>query len=87
ALVLHGAEDKIIPVDRARELAQTIPDAKYVEIAGAGHASPLEAPMEVAEALFDLVSRSETALHRSPKRDPHADGLPGVTWAPTERGL
>ena len=36
-LVLHGAEDKIIPVDVARYVASSIPTARFVEIPGVGH--------------------------------------------------
>lgn len=86
-LVLHGAEDKIIPVEGARQLAQNIPGAKYVELAGVGHASPLESPQAVADALLDLLSRAEQALHHTPKRDERAESLPGIVWSPTERGL
>ena len=34
-----------------RALAQQIPDAEYVEIAGAGHLSNLEAPERFDEAI------------------------------------
>ncbi len=86
-LILHGAEDKIIPPDRARQLSQIIPGANYIELPGVGHASPLESPKAVADALLDLLARSEKALHHTPKRDERADSLPGIVWSPTERGL
>jgi pimeloyl-ACP methyl ester carboxylesterase len=86
-LVLHGSEDKIIPAEKARQLSETIPDANYVEVAGAGHASPLETPEAVADALLDLLIRSKKFRHHTPKRDEHAENLPGVVWAPSERGL
>lgn len=57
-LVVHGAEDKIIPAARARELAGLTSDGRYVEIEGAGHATPLEGPVKLAEALLDLAHRS-----------------------------
>lgn len=53
-LVVHSAGDKFIPVERARELAKNLP-AKYVEIEGAGHCTPLESPDKVAAALKDFV--------------------------------
>ena len=52
-LILHSAEDKFIPVARARELA-TLLKAKYVEIEGAGHCTPLEGPDKVAAAIKDF---------------------------------
>jgi 3-oxoadipate enol-lactonase len=54
-LVLHGLEDKFIPAERAREMAGLAVEARYVELPGAGHATPLEAPVAVAAALSDLV--------------------------------
>ena len=58
-LILHTTEDKFIPVERARDLAKQIPSALYVEVAEAGHCSPLEAPDEVAKALLELLQRVE----------------------------
>jgi len=52
-LILHSTEDKFIPVARARELA-TLLKAKYVEIEGAGHCTPLEGPDKVAAAIKDF---------------------------------
>ena len=49
-LILHSTEDKFIPAARARELATNL-KAKYVEIEGAGHCTPLEAPDKVALAI------------------------------------
>jgi pimeloyl-ACP methyl ester carboxylesterase len=58
-LILHTTEDKFIPVERARDLAKQKPSARYVEVAGAGHCSPLEAPEDVARALLELLKRVE----------------------------
>lgn len=55
--IVHGLEDQLIPPDRARQLASLPRDAHYVEIPGAGHGTPLEAPAEVAIALKQLVQR------------------------------
>jgi len=57
-LFVHGVEDQFIPADRARELAKLPRNTRYVEIENAGHATPLEAPAAVAEALTDLIERS-----------------------------
>lgn len=86
-LVFHGAEDKIIPVERARQLAETVAGAKYVEVPDVGHATPLESPRELAAALLSLLQDSEKFSHQLPDRDKHAQSLPGVTWAPSEKGL
>lgn len=37
ALVLHGTEDPIVPVDWGRELAATLPDSRLVVYEGCGH--------------------------------------------------
>jgi pimeloyl-ACP methyl ester carboxylesterase len=52
-LILHSTEDKFIPVTRARDLAAGV-KSKYVEIEGAGHCTPLEAPDKVAAAIKDF---------------------------------
>jgi pimeloyl-ACP methyl ester carboxylesterase len=36
-LVLHGAEDRIVPPEVGRYVAAQIPSARFIEIAGAGH--------------------------------------------------
>ena len=38
-LVLHGAEDRVVPVDVARYVASRIPAARLVELPGLGHLS------------------------------------------------
>jgi pimeloyl-ACP methyl ester carboxylesterase len=52
-LILHSTDDKFIPAERARDLATNL-KAKYVEIEGAGHCTPLEAPEKVAAAIKDF---------------------------------
>ena len=44
ALVLHGDEDLIVPVENGRMLASRLPNARYVELTGRGHNLPLEDP-------------------------------------------
>ncbi|MEO5802928.1 MAG: alpha/beta hydrolase [Verrucomicrobiota bacterium] len=85
ATVIHGTEDKIIPPERARQMSQMISNSKYVELPGVGHASPLEAPKAVADALLDLLRRSENFSASEP--DKRFRDEPGIIIAPTERGL
>ncbi len=47
-LVLCGAEDTATPPALVRGLADTLPNARYAEIAGAGHLPCLDRPDEVA---------------------------------------
>ena len=51
--VLVGADDQLTPPDMAAEMAGLVPGARLVEIPGAGHLSPLEAPEAVSAALWD----------------------------------
>jgi len=44
ALVVHGDEDLIVPVENGRMLAARLPNARYVELPGRVHNLPLEAP-------------------------------------------
>src|SRR5947209_17340518 len=53
-LLMHSIEDQFIPVDCAHALAERMPQALYIEIAGAGHCSPLESPEIVAKGLSEL---------------------------------
>jgi pimeloyl-ACP methyl ester carboxylesterase len=50
-LVVCGGEDTTSPAPEMRSLATQIPDAEYVEIAGAGHLSNLEAPDRFNDAV------------------------------------
>lgn len=54
-LIVHGTEDKIVPFMKARELAEDSQRAIFVEVSGAGHATPLEAPDRVAGGLVQLL--------------------------------
>jgi pimeloyl-ACP methyl ester carboxylesterase len=51
ALVVCGEEDVISTPQEMREMANQIPGAAYVEIAGAGHLSPLERSDDFNDAL------------------------------------
>ena len=50
-LLVHGLEDGLIAVDRAREVKKQHPQATLVELPGVGHSPMLEAPQETAQAL------------------------------------
>jgi pimeloyl-ACP methyl ester carboxylesterase len=50
-LVIVGTEDNITPPAMAREMRAAIPNAELVEIPGAGHLAPLEAPAPVNAAI------------------------------------
>ncbi len=53
ALVLVGAEDKLTPIERAREMLEHIPQAhaRFAAIANCGHMAPMERPEAVNDEL------------------------------------
>ena len=55
ALVVHGAEDVVVPVENGRMLAGRLPSARYVELPGLGHNLMLEAPEEFVEVVLDFL--------------------------------
>jgi 3-oxoadipate enol-lactonase len=57
ALVIHGSEDLIVPVENGRRLAERLPNAEYVELAGRGHNLPLEDPETFAAAVVGFLER------------------------------
>lgn len=56
-LVVHGADDLLIPPENSRLIASRIPGAVHVEIPGAGHMLQADAPDQVREALEDFFDR------------------------------
>lgn len=54
--VIVGSEDQLTPPPLAREMADLVPAARLVEIAGAGHLAPLEAPAAVTAALAEWLT-------------------------------
>jgi pimeloyl-ACP methyl ester carboxylesterase len=55
-VIVHGDADSLIPIDRAREVKEALPQAHLVEISGAGHMPMMEAKEKTAEALKYLAS-------------------------------
>jgi pimeloyl-ACP methyl ester carboxylesterase len=53
-VLVHGDADQLIPIDRAREVKASLPDAYFVEIRGVGHMPMMENPQKTAEALQRL---------------------------------
>jgi 3-oxoadipate enol-lactonase len=56
ALLLCGQHDAISPPAEMQGIAATMPQARFVEIAGAGHMSPLEKPAEVNAAIREFAA-------------------------------
>ncbi len=55
-LVLHGEHTRIEFKHAARDLSERLADARFAEIAGAGHVGPLTAPEPVARELVGFFS-------------------------------
>jgi 3-oxoadipate enol-lactonase len=55
ALVVHGAEDLIIPVENGRKLASRLPSANYVELPDRGHNLMLEDPETLARLVIEFL--------------------------------
>jgi len=58
-LVLHGTEDRLVPVENARLLADRIPGARLVLLEGAGHVYHSEQPDEADAAVLRFVEDVE----------------------------
>lgn len=55
-LLLHGDQDRLIPVDAARTTARHHPGWHYIEVPGGGHAMQLQQPHTVAVHLLTWLS-------------------------------
>ncbi|MEM9570423.1 MAG: alpha/beta hydrolase [Pseudomonadota bacterium] len=64
-LLLAGAEDTVCPVDRHREIADRIAQAKLTVIDACGHISTLEQPDIVSAALLDLLEHAPAHTTKS----------------------
>jgi pimeloyl-ACP methyl ester carboxylesterase len=56
-LVVGGDEDKVYPVQIARDLAKRIPGAELVIMKGAGHLPNIERPERFNEILLEFLQR------------------------------
>jgi 3-oxoadipate enol-lactonase len=55
ALVVHGDQDRIVPVENGRMLARRLPRAAYVELPGRGHNLMLEDPELFARLVSEFL--------------------------------
>jgi pimeloyl-ACP methyl ester carboxylesterase len=59
ALVLSGDDDRIIPEEQSRRLAQALPDARFIEIEDCGHVPQEECPAPFLAAVTAFVAGLE----------------------------
>jgi pimeloyl-ACP methyl ester carboxylesterase len=57
-VVVHGAEDPLVPVQGGREVAESIPNADFRLIPGMGHDLPVALVPVIADAITTAASRS-----------------------------
>lgn len=62
ALIVHGAEDPIIPARNGEVLASRIPKSEYVGLKGVGHLPAVERPMEVADRVLRFADQNGVGL-------------------------
>jgi pimeloyl-ACP methyl ester carboxylesterase len=56
--VVVGDRDEILPVDEARQIAESAPDASFEVVEGAGHVVNVDAPERFNEIMLELLSRA-----------------------------
>ena len=61
-LVIAGEHDMLIPSCYARQMAEAIPDSRFMLVAGAGHNPPLESPQRVLPAIASFLLTGEPSL-------------------------
>jgi len=59
-VVLHGADDPLVPVEGGRDTAASIPGAELIEVPGMGHDFPLALVTTFADAITKAASQSST---------------------------
>src|SRR6266851_5167124 len=57
-LVVHGADDPLVPPENGRRVAAAVPGARYLEFAGAGHNLPPRTWSGVADAIAQTARQS-----------------------------
>ena len=55
ALIVSGKQDRTLPSFHSKRMAQKLPNARYIEVSGAAHLVPLEAPDEANQLILDFL--------------------------------
>lgn len=74
-IVASGEFDPVTPPADLQDLAARIPDARYVEIAGASHLAALERPAQAAAILADLVAAAASRAANTSIDDAYDRGM------------
>ena len=54
-LVVRGGASDILAGETARQMVESLPDARLIEIPGSGHSIPLDAPARLREAVLTFL--------------------------------
>jgi pimeloyl-ACP methyl ester carboxylesterase len=63
ALVIHGDEDRIVPIANGRSLAARVPNAELVVLEGRGHVPMLEEPEAFSKLVCGFLDRLAVSTH------------------------
>jgi len=55
ALIVSGSEDHTLPSLHGRRMADKLPNARHVQVPGAAHLVPLEAPRQANTLIIDFL--------------------------------
>lgn len=58
-LILHGSQDRIVPIVYSKRAQETYPDAELFEIIGAGHQFTKQYFDEASDAIWDYLSQND----------------------------
>lgn len=58
-LVVHGADDPLVPPENGRRVAEAVPGARYLEFPGAGHNLPRNTWVPVADAIAEMARQAD----------------------------
>jgi 3-oxoadipate enol-lactonase len=61
SLVLHGDEDRTVPFAYGAELAETLPDSRFVTLEGAGHNFIVAGNAKATKAVLDFIREVDQA--------------------------
>jgi pimeloyl-ACP methyl ester carboxylesterase len=64
ALVIHGIDDVLIPVENGRLVADAVPGARLIEIEGMGHDLPKRAWPVVLDAIAEVARKADALQPR-----------------------
>lgn len=67
-LVMHGAQDRIVPKEHADAMIAVMPHAEYIVVENSGHMLPIEHPEIVNIEVVALAERACRAIEETPKK-------------------